>query len=307
MNVTDTKQLPTVIFSGKEESFSILLKDKKLPVIKRHESLTLHECIQEQFGSVIRNYYCIEINEDNINNYLICYEKDKLNLSSKNSLQLYSLVDLKNLSNKDGSVLCHSLGEFWPILKSDEFLSKIKLPFMFSPKKINLDNKITFFGGSFNPWHQGHMTCLDLCPEDNIAIIPDKNPWKKIDNTNCAWNSLKSLCEKVKDLPYAVYPRFIGLNTPNPTINWLPGVNIEIKQLLVGEDTFFSLTKWLRAQELFKIIDKIYVVPRDLEEFNLKREDIEISLKKLSTRLKIEILPEHPYQNLSSTELRNHN
>ncbi len=303
MNLVDNKLLPIIIFSGEGEGLSIALKDRKLPVMKLQQSLSIDESIEEQFGNFIRSDYCIEVNEDNIDNYLICYA----NIFSQNSLEWCSLVDLKKINNKDGAILCHSLGEFWPLLDTDKFLSKVRLPFIFSPKKVNLRDKITIFGGSFNPWHQGHMTCLDLCPEDNIAIIPDKNPWKLMDNADCPWSLLKSLCEKVKDLPYAVFPKFIGLNRSNPTINWLPLVKIEVKQLLIGEDTFFSLTKWLRAQELLKIIDKIYVVPRDLNEFNLKREDIEISLKKISTQLIIEILPEHPYQKLSSTELRNQN
>jgi hypothetical protein len=38
-----------------------------------------------------------------------------------------------------------------------------------------------FFGGTFNPWHQGHQACLQLLPEDRTClVVPDRNPEKEL-------------------------------------------------------------------------------------------------------------------------------
>lgn len=184
-------------------------------------------------------------------------------------------------------------------------LGFINLPSLFYKKNLHQDRETIFFPGSFNPWHEGHRACVDLAPKDsNLVIVPDFNPWKDREDiqTGCGWEKYMALCLAVKDTPYSVFPGFLGLEKSNPTVDWLPFTNVEKKVLLVGEDSFLSLEQWKDTERLISFLSKLYVVPREGDEKLV--EDTKIKLLEQRPNLEVEILPGHPHQKLSSTEIR---
>lgn len=168
--------------------------------------------------------------------------------------------------------------------------------------KHPIAESVTFFGGSFNPFHQGHRACLDLCPEKNILIVPDRNPQKELRKNGDVYQQFLKLAELLKDTPYSLYPGFMALTESNPTSSWLPFVKIKEKNFLMGDDSFAGLLNWIRPEVVVRSLHKLYVVPR----LHTKRAylSIEEKILGLNPDLKIIYLDEHPFQDISSTKLR---
>ncbi len=210
---------------------------------------------------------------------------------------IYKLADLSQL---DQFNLLISLGDFFKFMPVHS--SKPKGHIKPDILKHDITDSVTFFGGSFFPFHPGHMACLELCPEKNIVIVPDCNPHKEQSDKMNPYDDFMHLCLTLKETPYSVYPGFFGRNRPNPTAQWLPKVNIREKNFLMGDDSFMNLLKWNEPEVLLKSLTKLYVVPRDFDVSDYE-EQIE-KVKALNPTLEIIILPDHPYKNLSSTKLR---
>lgn len=173
----------------------------------------------------------------------------------------------------------------------------IKLQF----KKSDFKNSVTFYGGTFRPFHRGHLECLHLCPEDNILIIPDRNPQKE-EHAFCSGDEIFALAKLLKDTPYSIYPGFYLLNNKNPTAHWISKVSHREINFLMGDDSYMNLMSWIDVAVFLKSLTKLYVVPR---HFNKNDYDI-VALKclKLNPRLNIIYLKEHVYQDVSSSKLR---
>ena len=88
------------------------------------------------------------------------------------------LKDLTVVPREEAACLCHSLGSFWGAF-GDSPEQNVLLPQKMAKNLQGPLSRVTFFGGSFNPWHRGHRECLNLCAEDEIMVVPDCNPWKK--------------------------------------------------------------------------------------------------------------------------------
>ncbi|MDO9181982.1 MAG: hypothetical protein Q7U04_06220 [Bacteriovorax sp.] len=189
--------------------------------------------------------------------------------------------------------------EFMP--GSDHQHNQSELPQIFL--KHPIADSVTFFGGSFNPFHAGHRACLDLCPEKNILIVPDCNPFK--DNTQkpeLVYDNFLSLALELKDTNYSLYPGFLARNQANPTSLWLPKVQMNEKNFLMGDDSYMSLLTWKNPDAIIKALTKLYVVPRIFSKADYLKQEIEI--KKINPNLEIHYLADHPYKNISSTDLR---
>lgn len=178
-------------------------------------------------------------------------------------------------------------------------LHKLNPEFTIHPGK-----ELIFFGGSFNPWHSGHSACLNLLGSKKCLVLPDRNPFKEIHPTPPLETYLEIMSHLNLDYHY-LNPEFILKNEKNPTYYWIERTHQRSPQtklgLLMGMDSLESIESWHRADDLLKILDTIYVVSRmENEEI---RKDLKNRLKKYKN-LKLCYLGHHPFESLSSTEIR---
>lgn len=227
-------------------------------------------------------------------------------LEDKSSKEVLSLREGVDFPLGEGALLCQALGYLWGRFFNQD--RAISLPKLMAKKVQHKEyESITFYGGSFFPWHEGHRECLRLCPEESIIVVPDSNPWKehlKRDQSDSLayWNLFLELAEHLSNTPYGLFSGFWGLPEGNPTVNWFPHFRAKQKNLLMGADTFMGLHLWLEVEKLLKDMKKLYVVPRLVEKKKLDKQASRI--QKNFPELSICFLPSHPYEHLSSTLLR---
>jgi nicotinate-nucleotide adenylyltransferase len=167
-----------------------------------------------------------------------------------------------------------------------------------------------FFGGSFNPWHQGHQACLDLLPADKTCfILPDHNPLKAFHQ--------RDPVQTMIDLAAAIHPgpkqylcpTFLLEARQNPTVIWLEKLHQQFPEkklsLLLGHDSFASLEQWLRYQDLLRSLNTIYIAAR--MESDQEREQRIERIKKVAPGLKIDFLGRHAFEDAASSKIRNSN
>jgi len=215
----------------------------------------------------------------------------------------FKMTEISELAFDHGSILCEVLAKFWKIMPSYEpKLETISTPF----ETYENRDKVTFFGGSFNPWHQGHSSCVELFKEkENLVVVPDQNPQKELDPLGegfCYFKLFLSICKQMSSYKVMVYPGFIGIEYKNPTASWLPRVKVKEKSLLLGADSFMNLDSWINSSVLLRSLHTLFVVPRYVEE-----EKIELQKNKILSsypNIEINILPHHPFESLSSSLLR---
>lgn len=179
----------------------------------------------------------------------------------------------------------------------------------FIKNNIPPGNEIVFFGGTFNPWHSGHSSCLKLMDEQkHIIVLPDHNPFKDLTLHSERFSTLEDIAQELKIRPNKtyLYDSFLTEDNQNPTHQWLRDVRKVFPKtklsLLMGFDSFMSLDKWIEAQEILTNLHCIYVASR-LEK-NTEKEKQFYVLKSLSPQLKIDFIGRHQYEHLSSTQLR---
>jgi nicotinate-nucleotide adenylyltransferase len=176
-------------------------------------------------------------------------------------------------------------------------------------KKFDLTHEIVFFGGSFNPWHEGHQACINLLPkEKQLLVILDRNPHKELTtlNPNSKYAELVKKIHLHDELAHReIYGGFLLNQTSNPTINWVRDFKNTYPatpaSLLIGFDQLKNFHQWTRIQELAPLLHKVYVASRleNEEEFKTVQHDLVQTLP-----LKIIPLGHHQYEDLSSTKLR---
>lgn len=221
--------------------------------------------------------------------------------------QWVRLTQIDRLAFDHGAILLEALGKFWPLMPSfDERLRGVTLPKIFMKSETFSDEAI-FYGGSFNPWHDGHRICLQLCQSHSnkaVIVVPDNSPWKQVSAPihECRFVRYKNLCQTLKDTHFEIYPSFWGIEESNPTVNWLPHTKLRHRGLLMGDDAFMELHRWLHFNVLIASMNELYVVPRNhsLGEIEIRRSALENEFP----HLKIIVLPEHAYQGVSSTIIR---
>jgi nicotinate-nucleotide adenylyltransferase len=200
--------------------------------------------------------------------------------------------------------------------KIKEFLAPFHFEAPLHQGKLFQENtEWCFFGGTFNPWHPGHSACISLCEAPHIFILPDNNPLKMINRPLA--ESLTDMWRqeelKLKGIPYL---GFVANYLPNPTFPWMQKIREshpqKILSLLVGMDSFVYFEKWFKAEQLIKILNKFYVVPRSLDDLapndpSVWAKNFQESsdwMKAINNQLEIQLLPHHPFEKISSTELR---
>lgn len=218
--------------------------------------------------------------------------------------KVLDIIEGEDIPLGQGHLLCRALGQLWQRFDYKSTCN-ILLPYIFSKDvQLSLSDNVTFYGGSFHPWHKGHSECLRLCPEKDIIVVPDSNPWKsKEDQLHCPyWERMKEIAFKLKETPHAVFPGFWGMPEGNPTVQWFPSFHASKKNLLMGADTFMGLRSWFNVSELLSSVVILYVVPRlvDKSEIILYMEKINQDFP----NIRMELLDSHPYEHLSSSFLR---
>ncbi len=240
---------------------------------------------------------------------------DKYGIEGKDDASEAKWVPLKKveeLAFDHGAILCEAIGCFWGGFFGIEnvvSLEKVALPsFLEKGRSLlaNISSRVTFFGGSFNPWHRGHQACLEMCPEKNIILVPDTNPFKLnekgFEYKDCFWKIFKQMALEMEETPYGFFPGFFGREETNPTAKWILKVPFSQKGLLMGDDSFAQLEAWTDYSKLLGSLTHIYVVPRNLPQKELK-DDV-LRLGHAFPKIDITILPEHEFQSESSTNLR---
>ncbi len=167
-----------------------------------------------------------------------------------------------------------------------------------------------FFAGTFNPWHRGHQSCLDLLPEEKVCfILTDKNPRKELNYVHPV-ACILDMGHKVKfKKNQFLVPTFLLKSEKNPTVEWIEKLKKNFPaqklSLLMGFDSFSQIQSWIRASDLLKNLHCLYVVSR--LENRTELELAEAAMNKFEPKVKIQFLGNHLYENLSSTQIREQN
>lgn len=171
----------------------------------------------------------------------------------------------------------------------------------------NQSDEWVFFGGSFNPWHKGHQSCLNLMPEDKTClIVPDRNPHKEIRPLNPVTTVLEISTKAKFGRCQFLVPTFLMENRPNPTADWVEKLkeNFPAKKisLLIGFDSFSTIKSWTRSQDLLPMLHTLYVVSRleDDKDRHLALDEVHA----LNAGINVIFLGKHQFESLSSTEIR---
>lgn len=171
-------------------------------------------------------------------------------------------------------------------------------------------DEMIFYGGSFNPLHDGHLACIQgLNQPEKLVIVPDYNPQKELHLNVSPLETYLELEAKTKGHCFGIYPGFLLEAKKNPTYFWIKNLkdnNPNLKlSLLVGADSFLNFTSWIEFQKLLNLLHSLYVVPRLVE--NEKMEEQKLHLQKFAPKLEIKILAHHNFENISSSEIRSKN
>lgn len=136
-----------------------------------------------------------------------------------------------------------------------------------SEKKI----RTGFFGGSFNPIHEGHLALGDFLIENRLVdecwfVVSPQNPLKKTADPADAKNRLEALKIALKDHPGCTASDIeINLPLPSYTVQTLRYAieNFPEREfiLLMGGDNLDVFTKWKEYEFLLENFD-ILVYPR---------------------------------------------
>ncbi|MAX66158.1 MAG: hypothetical protein QF441_10885 [Bacteriovoracaceae bacterium] len=175
---------------------------------------------------------------------------------------------------------------------------------------LNKSHELIFFGGSFNPWHEGHSSCLKLAPANRpIIVIPDHNPFKDLTVQSTKHSSITDIQHELAKIETTTYlfDEFLQNNKKNPSHKWIIKIKKEFPQkkisLLMGFDTFISIDRWIKADKILNALDALYIASR-LDDEKIKAKQIE-NLHTINPKLKILFIGRHDYEELSSTKIRN--
>ena len=202
--------------------------------------------------------------------------------------------------------------EFWIALEAARFTifaTPVENNNFIPPLAIDfpLASDVVFYGGTFDPWHEGHLACLQLAPAElPLIICPDRNPHKNM-RVGDGIGRYMNLQQQVPQQTHVhLYPGFLLKEEINPTVNWVlrvkrnrPDLRVH---LLMGHDNFAGLASWNQASELMKLISGIYVVARlEPDQDHEKAKDWVLQQ---NPQMKVNYLGHHLHEDKSSSLLR---
>ncbi|WP_408096945.1 hypothetical protein ACJVC5_18070 [Peredibacter sp. HCB2-198] len=241
--------------------------------------------------------------EDDFSSSKIWQNKLEFIVSDSGQFTMVWTSLLPDLDPEYAESLVELVGARYPISPDYQTLQDLhpELPFK------NELGEWVFFGGSFNPWHEGHQACLTLMPEDKMCfILPDRNPHKELRELSPVATILEiSAHAKLKNLQFIV-PTFLLEQKQNPTVNWVEKFKNDYPthkvSLLMGFDSFSNLRNWTRSEALLPLLNTVYVVSR-LEDDQDRREALDHARAR-GPHLNIVFLGKHEFEDVSSTEIR---
>lgn len=221
-----------------------------------------------------------------------------------NTMMMMSWTSLlPDLKPRDAEALVDLASARYPLSHDYEELKRLCPDLVVGQKT----DEWVFFGGSFNPWHEGHQACLNLLPTDlHCFVLPDRNPHKEMHSSE-AVPTIIELSYKVKYGPHQfLVPTFLMLEKPNPTVDWIERIAEHYPEkklsLLLGFDSLKNLLTWTRASDLIRKLACIYVCPR--MEKDQERASVLAAIMKEHPTLEVLFLDHHPHESVSSTEIR---
>ena len=194
---------------------------------------------------------------------------------------------------------CRIISSFWPLF--DPALFEKALPPFLSPPE-SLGGEVVFFGGTFNPWHEGHSHCVEAADVAPLIVAPDNNPLKPGGGPP-PFDLLSSIPEGLFDNPHRkLYLGFLGDDKPNPTAGWVSKLRRTKVSLLVGDDSFMGMDTWRDAEVLLTHLHRLIVVPRLVEDEDF--EEQRLKLLGINGHLVIERRTHHPFEAVASADRR---
>ncbi len=206
----------------------------------------------------------------------------------------------------------HLEKDFWIALEASRLSILEERPEKYSAPlsyEFPLASDVLFYGGSFEPWHQGHEACVRLAPNDMTLIVcPDRNPHKPLKTDIDILKHYYAIKKALSSMgrPFHIHPGFLLRAEANPTVGWIlrlkhhrPDLRIH---LLMGYDSFRSLSKWTRAEDLMKLVSGLQVVSRE-ENDEEHNKDSSFPLQ-ANPNITIRFLGHHAFESISGTELR---
>ncbi len=157
--------------------------------------------------------------------------------------------------------------------------------------------EVIFFGGTFDPPHQGHRECIKVAAGRfkgaSFVIIPAFAP-AGVDGKHkhplLSFETRRRLCEVAFLDIFKSKKRIIissvelGLPRPNYTISTLRTLKLKDPAkacgFLMGEDQFSCFAKWREPREILKLVSLVVVSRSYIEERTRKRNSLEDPLQK---------------------------
>ncbi len=166
------------------------------------------------------------------------------------------------------------------------------------------------FGGTFNPFHNGHYEMLKALNDSEfvsrIMILPDKIPPHKAANSLINDADRIKICEivaenfikaEVSTIEFERHGKSYTYDTVKILKEIYPNDNFAF---VCGGDMLIYFDKWYKADELMKMLPFI-VFSRTSDN----KAEFELSLKKLKNDGMEIILMDNVIPNISSTQFRN--
>jgi len=180
--------------------------------------------------------------------------------------------------------------------------------FIKSEGRLKSSKKIAFYGGSFNPWHMGHQSCVELASgKTPVVVLPDHNPTKSLQVVSERLTDLSEIVSSIDSIENAkLFSGFFEKQKSNPTHYWFREIRRLFPKkklgLVLGYDSFSGVLSWRESEQLLEDMDFIQVISRG--ESRAQGAFTKEELLRSFSHLEINMLGRHQYETFSSTFLR---